>query len=148
MEFDVSFNDVSTNTFTYVSGSDFTGYALDTFDRIVSGIPSYYGYYGFLTDTDAYLYYGSESSVNGSNISFGMDCKEVHLYENADSDLQIETTASPSASFILGSSDLCYTNLLSGFPTLGDSELSFSGIAALFLLSSALVIVFNRSSRR
>ena len=147
MVFDVTSNDVSNNNLPYVLGNDFSGYALDTFDRIISGIPSYYGYYGFLTDTDAYLYYGSESSVNGSNIAFGMDCKEVHLYENADSVLQIETNNAPAASFVLGSSELCYTNLISGFPRLGDSELSFSGIAALFLLSSALVIVFNRSRR-
>lgn len=143
---DVTSNDVSVNEYV-IQGSDFYGYALDTFDRVISGIPPYYGYYGIVNDSDAYLYFGSENSVNGLNIAFGADCKEVHFYDDGSGNFQIENTASPGASFLVGTSDICYTNLISGFPTLGDSELSFSGIAALFLVSSALIIVFNRSRR-
>lgn len=144
----VSENDFLLSSLMLSSGSDFNGYSLDTFDRIVSGIPSYYGYYGIINESDAYLYYGSESSINGSTVSFGLDCKEVHIYVDESDIFQFETFSAPGSSFILGTSSICYTNLISGYPTLGDSELSLSAIAAVGLIASALVIVFNRSSRR
>lgn len=144
----ISENDLATNEYqVFVQNDSFSGYALDTFDRIVSGIPAWYGYCGLIYDDQAYLYFGSESSVNGSSISFGSDCKEVRLYVDENGDFQIETMAAPSVSFVLGTSDLAYTNLISGCPTLGDLELSYSNIAGLVLLSSALVIIFNRSRR-
>lgn len=149
MDFEtVSENDFLTSQYqVFVQNDSFSGYALDTFDRIVSGIPGWYGYYGLIYDDQAYLYFGSESSVNGSSISFGSDCKEVHLYVDTDGNIQSETLASPSASFVLGTSDMAYTNLISGSPTLGDLELSYSNIAGLLIFSTALVIIFNRSRR-
>lgn len=149
MDFEsVSANDISSTEYqVFVHEDSFSGYALDTFDRIVSGIPGWYGYCGLIYDDQAYLYFGSESSVNGPSISFGSDCKEVRLYVDSEGNIQNETMAAPSVSFILGASDLAYTNLISGNPTLGDLELSYSNIAGLLIFSSALVIIFNRSRR-
>lgn len=149
MDFEtISENDLSSTEYqVFVQGDSFSGYALDTFDRIVSGIPGWYGYCGLIYHDQAYLYFGSESSVNGSNISFGSDCKEVKLYVDSEGNIQSETLAAPSVSFVLGTSDLAYTNLISGNPTLGDLELSYINVAGLLVFSAALVIIFNRSRR-
>lgn len=144
----VSDNDFLLSSLMVSSGSDFSGYSLDTFDRIVSGIPYYYGYYGIINESDAYLYYGSEASINDSNVYFGLDCKEVHIYVDESDVFQFEKLSAPGSSFVLDTSKICYTNLASGFPTLGDLELSLPGITIVGLLASFIVIVFTRTSRR
>lgn len=147
-QIDVSDNDILMSSLLLSSGSDFSGYSLDTFDRIVSGIPYYFGYYGIINESDAYLYYGSEASINDSNVYFGLDCKEVHIYVDESDVFQFEMLSAPGSSFVLDTSKICYTNLASGFPTLGDLELSLPGITIVGLLASFIVIVFTRTSRR
>lgn len=147
-QIDVSENDFLMSSIMISSGSDFSVYSLDTFDRIVSGIPSYYGYYGIINGSDAYLYYGSEASINDSNVYFGLDCKEVHIYVDESDVFEFEMLSAPGSSFVLDTSKICYTNLESGFPTLGDIELSLPGITIVGLLTSFIVIVFTRTSRR
>ena len=101
---------------------------LDLMDRMVDSYPSYYKYAGFRTSSDdaynATLYLAKKASVNGSTITFSDDCVAVDFnrYYNGynSSYIYYTVTPSPNASVNVSGNSIVYTNVLEGYPSLGD----------------------------
>lgn len=138
---------VSDNYITLIENS-FESQALDTFDRIVSDLPSYYAYCAYsMEDGSWILVSGSTYSISGGIIYFGEDARISRFYESNDS-IALDTYISSNYSITLEASKVYYTNLLKGYPALGDHELNFTNIACLALIVTVLTVILNRSSRR
>lgn len=142
-------NTVSSNdTLITVYESDFTEKCLDTFDRVVSDLPSYYAYCAYaLDDSSMILITGSTYSVSGSSLYFGDDAKALLLTEN-DSSILLDGYSVPGYGIVVESSKIYYTNMISGYPSLGDHHLNFTSFACLGLLCCVLGSILSRSSRR
>lgn len=122
---------------------------IDTLDRIVVGLPSYYGYVAYQVSEENYvLLSGSKYSVNGQSITFGSDCLFVNLVVDSDENLQLDTYHISEYVVDIQPSQVVYTNLLDGYPQLGDSEISFSSFIALGMICVVVGSVLNRMSRR
>lgn len=126
---------------------------LDLMDRMVDDLPSYYKYAGFRTDADdaycATLYISKSASYNNDVITFGDDCIAVRFYRltqgnNYNYYLTYERYESPNSTVRVNDNTIIYTNVVDGFPALGNHqkfEIEYFWIGIFLVLAS---IIFTR----
>lgn len=129
---------------------------LDLMDRMVDSYPSYYKYAGFRTNADdaytATLYLAKKASVSGSTITFSEDCVAVDFrryYNNYNNSYIYYTVIpSPNASVNVNGNSIVYTNVLKGYPSLGDKAKfpqEYVWIAVFVVLAVVIFVRRNRS---
>lgn len=128
---------------------------LELMDRIVDSYPSFYKYAGFRTSSDdtytSTLYVAKKAVVNGNTITFSSDCVAVSFYRTTSSSyssyIYYTVTDSPGASVTVDSQSIVYTNVLDGYPSLGNkSALPDDFIWIGVFVVVVLVIFLRRNS--
>lgn len=126
---------------------------LDLMDRMVDDLPSYYKYAGFRTDADdayrATLYLSKSASYSNDVITFGDDCIAVRFYRltqgnNYNYYLTYERYESPNSTVRVNDNTIIYTNVVDGFPALGNHqkfEIEYFWIGIFLVLAT---IIFTR----
>lgn len=129
---------------------------LDLMDRMTDSYPSYYKYAGFRTSLDdaysATLYIAKKATVNGSTITFSEDCVSIDFsryYNNYNTSyIYYTVTPSPNASVNVNGNSIVYTNVLDGYPSLGNkSKVSEEYIWIAVFAILAVVIFVRRNSQ-
>lgn len=126
---------------------------LDLMDRMVDDLPSYYKYAGFRTNADdayqATLYISKDATYNNNVISFGDDCIAVRFFRltqgsNYNYYLTYERYESPNSTVRINNNTIIYTNVVDGFPALGNHqkfEIEYFWIGIFLVLAT---IIFTR----
>lgn len=126
---------------------------LDLMDRMVDDLPSYYKYAGFRTNADdayqATLYLSKDAKYNNNVITFGDDCIAIRFYRlsqgnNYNYYLTYERYESPNSTVTINDNTIIYTNVVDGFPALGNHqkfEIEYFWIGIFVVLAS---IIFTR----
>lgn len=129
---------------------------LDYFDRLVSGLPSNYGYVAFRNDSDdtysGTLVYGKNFDYSDGVVLFGEGSVQIDVsrYSSAgyNNYIQYDTTAVSDVPVRLTSSGtvLYYTNATEGYPILGGlaRPVGFSSLLVAGLLSAMAVAVLSK----
>lgn len=125
---------------------------LDLMDRMIDDLPSYYKYAGFRTNADdayqATLYLSKSASFNNNVITFGDDCIAVKFYRVSQNNynyyLTYERYDSPNSTVRINDNTIIYTNVVDGFPALGNHqkfEIEYFWIGIFVVLAT---IIFTR----
>ena len=120
---------------------------LGSFDRIVSNLPSYYGYLAFQSGEGVYsLYESSQYSGSGSVVTFGDDCKVAVFDSSSGADTFLVTSAA-DAQIDTSQLTFMYTNLFQGFPSLGSESLDYGFLTGLVFVGCGFLAVVLRNKR-
>lgn len=113
---------------------------VDVFDRVVDSHD--YNYYVAFRGSDSsegYLYLSNYCSGNTLT-----DCLVVHMYrassgENYSYDYYYQVSYDDSESFNFGNNAMYYTNVVSGYPELGDSGMKHLSVLVIIFMIAAFV---------
>lgn len=126
---------------------------LDYFDRVVGGIDSDCAYVGYRTNSDdsysGFLIWSDSYDVNGSVISF-RNAETVEVWRDGSYDRLTRYERSSGVGMDISipgnTTTVYYTNVIEGYPVLGDVERPFSISPFLIvgLLTAAAAVVLNK----
>lgn len=123
---------------------------LDMCDRIIDDYPSHYKYAAFRIDSDdsyrTTLYIAKKATYDNGTITFSDDCIAVNFYRTTTSSgytgyIYYNVSDAPSASVYIGDDSIVYTNVIDGYPTLGNKTPTNNDWLYIMLLVIILVIV-------
>lgn len=126
---------------------------LDMCDRIVDDYPSHYKYAAFRTDTDdsyrTILYIAKKATYDNGSITFSDDCIAVNFYRTTTTSgysgyIYYDVSKSPNATVTVGSKSIVYTNVIDGYPTIGNKTPVSHDWLFVILLIVILIIVLVR----
>ncbi len=128
---------------------------LDLMDRMIDDYPSYYRYAGFRTSEDdtyqSTLYIAKKATVNGNTITFSEDCISItfdrYYYTDRSSYIYYTVKDAPNASVSLENRSIVYTNVLDGYPSLGDKSRINEEYLWIGLFALIIIIIFTRRNR-
>lgn len=126
---------------------------LDMCDRIIDDYPSHYKYAAFRIDSDdsyrTILYIAKKAKLDGDTITFSDDCIAVNYYRTTISSgysgyIYYNVTDSPNATVTIGSNSIVYTNVIEGYPVLGNKTPVSYDWLYIVLLVIILIVVLMR----
>ena len=123
---------------------------LDMCDRIIDDYPSHYRYAAFRIDSDdsyrTTLYISKNATYENGTIYFSEDCIAVNFYRTTTNTgysgyIYYNVSDAPNASVYIGNDSIVYTNVIDGYPTLGNKTPVNNDWIYIMLLVIILVIV-------
>lgn len=124
---------------------------LDMCDRIIDDYPSHYKYAAFRIDSDdsyrTILYIAKKATLDGDTITFSDDCIAVNFYRTTISTgyngyIYYNVTDSPNATVTIGSNSIVYTNVIEGYPALGNkTPVSYDWLYIILMVIILIVVL-------
>lgn len=123
---------------------------LDICDRIIDDYPSHYRYAAFRIDSeDSYrtiLYIAKKADYENGVITFSDDCIAVNFYRTTTTSgysgyIYYNVSDAPDATVTVGTDAIVYTNVIDGYPTLGNKTPASLDWLYTILLVIILVVV-------
>lgn len=116
-----------------VADAYLTSAIVDCFSRVVDGLPSYWKYAAYRANSsdqsEGYLIFGADASVDGDYLVFNEGCQIGHYYRivyqngyNTYYEYKYDVTTLSATSYRIPykSGQLVYTNMVMGYPTLSE----------------------------
>lgn len=123
---------------------------LDMCDRIIDDYPAHYKYAAFRIDSDdsyrTTLYIAKKATYAGGTVTFSEDCIAVNFYRTTTSGgysgyIYYNVSDAPSASVYIGNDSIVYTNVIDGYPALGNKTPVSNDWLYIILIVMILVAV-------
>lgn len=142
-----------------VADAYLTSAIVDCFSRVVDGLPSYWKYVAYRANSsdqsEGYLIFGTDASVDGDYLVFNEGCQIGHYYRivyqngyNTYYEYKYDVTTLSATSYRIPykSGQLVYTNMVMGYPTLSEyTDTHWMGLVVpAVVIVLCLILVLRR----
>lgn len=142
-----------------VADAYLTSAIVDCFSRVVDGLPSYWKYAAYRANSsdqsEGYLIFGADASVDGDYLVFNEGCQIGHYYRivyqngyNTYYEYKYDVTTLSATSYRIPykSGQLVYTNMVMGYPTLSEyTDTHWMGLVVpAVVIVLCLILVLRR----
>lgn len=142
-----------------VADAYLTSAIVDCFSRVVDGLPSYWKYAAYRANSsdqsEGYLIFGTDASVDGDYLVFNEGCQIGHYYRivyqngyNTYYEYKYDVTTLSATSYRIPykSGQLVYTNMVMGYPTLSEyTDTHWMGLVVpAVVIVLCLILVLRR----
>lgn len=142
-----------------VADAYLTSAIVDCFSRVVDGLPSYWKYAAYRANSsdqsEGYLIFGTDASVDGDYLVFNEGCQIGHYYRVAyqngystyyEYKYDVTTLSATSYRIPYKSGQLVYTNMVMGYPTLSEyTDTHWMGLVVpAVVIVLCLILVLRR----
>ena len=142
-----------------VADAYLTSAIVDCFSRVVDGLPSYWKYAAYRANSsdqsEGYLIFGADASVDGDYLVFNEGCQIGHYYRVAyqngystyyEYKYDVTTLSATSYRIPYKSGQLVYTNMVVGYPTLSEyTDTHWMGLVVpAVVIVLCLILVLRR----
>ena len=142
-----------------VADAYLTSAIVDCFSRVVDGLPSYWKYAAYRANSsdqsEGYLIFGADASVDGDYLVFNEGCQIGHYYRVAyqngystyyEYKYDVTTLSATSYRIPYKSGQLVYTNMVMGYPALSEyTDTHWMGLVVpAVVIVLCLILVLRR----